>query len=656
MINTYFPLKVHTHFSLGTGLSMPKHVAKRVNDLGLAGAVMTDVDSLSGSIDFMSAMVNKDKKLNLKPIIGTELTVVKDHTEKTKNTSTVTLIAKDYIGWLQLVKAISLANKHYYYDKPHITLEEIAQCVSDNHVFCIGGWLGSDIGDTIFQNPKEIYLTANYETAKAATNKDWFPAISNKIARYREIFGDNFYLGSQLVDIRTVPAAKLVSEGVSYASRKLGVPMVAVPDSYYSSQEDSYDQRVLLVNKLNTNLKKIAQKPVQGEDIALGRFFSSSNYHIPSYEEMVAFGHTQEQLENTLVIANQCQPYSLTSQPMLPQFPTPGGIPSSEYMRKLCEIGWERRWPQIDDVIARTNHTKEEYETRLKYEFDTLTSIGLADYFLIVNDIVQFAVNDGQLTGAGRGSAAGSLILYLFGVTHVDPIEYDLLFERFYNAGRNTPGNISLPDVDMDFEKNGRERSLRYVRDKYGHERVAQMITFNRMQGRGAMKDVTRAHDVLDIETINKITKLIPNESEIADQLEAIREEDKKNGGEGEASIIEWALDNHSKDFNDWAYYDDSGKLQGPLSKIFEQAIRMEGTKRASGKHAAGVVIAQKPLAEICPMAYDSSTGEMIAAMEMNALEKMGHVKFDFLGISTLDKIHAAINHLKTGKLSLYED
>lgn len=653
MLKTYFPLKVHTHFSLGMGISMPNHVARRCADLGLPGAALTDIDSMSGSIGFSESM----EKKKLKPIVGCEFSIVKDHTEKTKNCSTITLIARNYKGWLELVKCISLANTHYYFEKPHITLEEIAQLVHPENVFAIGGWLGSDVGDTIFENPKEIYLASSYEYAKGMTNKNWFPEISRKLARYKEIFGDSFYMGSQLVDVRTLPASKLIHEGTSYAARKLGIKTVAVPDSYYSSQEDAYDQRIILVNTLGTTLKKVASKPVQGEDIALGRFFNTTNYHIPSYDEMVSFGYTQEQLEATLEIANQCEAYSLLNKPVPPKFPTPNGVPSADYMMELCKYGFEKRWPQIDDVIARTNHTKEEYEARLKMEFEVLTSVGLADYFLIVNDVIRFAIADGQLTGAGRGSAAGSLILYLLGVTHVDPIEYDLLFERFYNAGRNTPGNVSLPDVDMDFEKNGRERILKYVRDKYGHDRVGQIITFNRMQGRGALKDVNRAHDILDEETINRITKLLPkSEAEISDQLEAIKEEDKKNGGEGEASIIEWALDNYPKDFNEWAYYDNNGKLQGPLSKVFEQAIRMEGTKRASGRHAAGVVISTEPLSEIVPMAYDPSTGEMIAALEMGDLEKRGQVKFDFLGIAALDKVHAAINHLRTGELKLYED
>jgi len=653
MINTYFPLKVHSHFSLGMGLSMPMHIARRCSELGLAGAAMTDIDSISGSVDFIGSMGLK----KIKPVIGCEFTLVDSYESKTKNCSSINLIAKNYMGWLDLVRVFSASHRHYYYEKPHITFEEIASLIRPGNVFAIGGWLGSDIGDTIFSNPKEIYLATTYESAKATVNADWFPRITAKIAKYIETFGkENFYLGAQLVDYANVHASRLAYEGISYAAKKTGVPVVAVPDSYYSNQEDAYDQRVLLVNKLNTNLKTIARKPVQGEEIALGRFFINTNYHIPSYEEMVKYGHTEEQLENTLKIASQCEPYSLSSKPMLPQFPTPGNIPSKDYMMQLCLEGWKNRLPQLEEVVSRTSHRLEDYDSRMKSEFEVLTSVGLADYFLIVDDITKFAIKDGQLTGAGRGSAAGSLILYLLGVTHVDPIEYDLLFERFYNAGRNTVDNVSLPDVDMDFEKNGRERILRYVRNKYGHDRVAQMMTFTRMQGRGAIKDVSRAHDALDIETINKITSLIPDEPEIADQLEIIREADRQAGGEGEASILEWALENHTKDFNDWVYYDDNGKLQGPLSKIFEQAIRMEGTKKSSSKHAAGIVISQKPLAEICPMAYDSGTGEMIAAMEMNALEKMGHVKFDILGIATLDKVHAAINHIRTGRLYLYDD
>ena len=213
MINTYFPLKVHTHFSLGTGISKPNYVARRCAEIGLPGAAVTDIDSMSGSIGFSESM----EKRKLKQIIGCEFSIVKDHAEKTKNCSTMTLIARNYKGWLELVKCISLANTHYYFEKPHITVEEIAQLVHPENVFAIGGWLGSDIGDTIFQNPKEIYLASSYEAAKNATNKNWFKDVSNKIARYKEIFGDSFYLGSQLVEVHSLHESRLIHEGMSYA-------------------------------------------------------------------------------------------------------------------------------------------------------------------------------------------------------------------------------------------------------------------------------------------------------------------------------------------------------------------------------------------------------------------------------------------------------
>lgn len=629
---------------------MPTHVAKRCSDLGIEGAVMTDLNSISGSIDFISAMKNKKKK----PVIGCEFTVVSDYETKTKNASTVSLIAKNYEGWLSLAKAISKANTHYYYEKPHITLEDLGDVITEGSVFCLVGWNGSDLADSIFNYSKEVYTAQSVEEVKTYVTPDWYPNTERKLAKYKDIFGaSNVYLTLQLVDADTMPVVNLLANGIRYLARKTNTPIVGVPDSYYTDKVDAYDQRVLLVNRLNTNLKAVHRKTVGGDDIALGRFFKGVNYHLPSYEEMIGFGHTPEELENTLAVAAACDVYSLENKPMLPKFPTPNGELSADYLRFICREGWEKRKDLIEAVIRQGKHTRQVYDERFETEFKVLTEVGLADYFLIVHDVIDYAIRDGQLTGAGRGSAAGSLILYLLSVTHVDPIEYDLLFERFYNAGRNTAEHISLPDVDMDFEKHGRERVLQYVRSKYGQDHVAQMITFQRMQGRGAIKDVVRAHDVLSVEEVNKITKLIPQDFEIADQLEILKEADKAAGGEGEASIIEWALDAHPKDFKEWVFYDDKGNLQGPLAKIFEQAIRMEGTKRGKGKHAAGVVISQQRLADICPMSYDETTKEMIADMEMTALEKRGQVKFDFLGISTLDKVHAAINHLRTGKLYL---
>ena len=311
----------------------------------------------------------------------------------------------------------------------------------------------------------------------------------------------------------------------------------------------------------------------------------------------------------------------------------------------LCRDGWKKREEQIEDSIKRCGYIteeqhkkrKKEYGDRFKKELEVLTGADLNDYFLIVHDIINAARDRGEIVGAGRGSAAGSLVLYLLGVTDVDPIEYDLYFERFYNAGRNTKDRVSLPDVDMDFEIQKRDDTIQYIKDRFGSDRVAQILTYTRMQGRSVLKDVLRVHSACGFEEMNRITKWIPDEAEISDQLEEMRED-------GEASIIRWALENNSKELEHWCYKDANGKLQGSMAKRFEQAIRLEGTNRSQSKHAAGIVIAQEPLNEICPILYDKRTGQNIAGMEMNDLEAMGHVKFDILGIALLDKVHGVQN------------
>jgi DNA polymerase-3 subunit alpha len=389
---------------------------------------------------------------------------------------------------------------------------------------------------------------------------------------------------------------------------------------------------------------------VRGDDISLGSFFKSRQYYIPGYDDIKDI-HTPEELSNTVKVANECEIYDITHKPMPPRFPLPEGVTASEKLRERCREGWVKRWPLIKKVIKKTNHTKQEYVDRLEMELSVLEGAELADYFLIVDDIIRFARKDGQLTGAGRGSADGSLVIYLLEVGHLDPIEHDLMFERFYNAGRNTAGRVSLPDVDMDFEKRGRERIIKYLRTKYGQDKVAQMITFTKMQGRSSLQDVLRAHAACNPEERNKITSNIPDEAEISDQLELMRKQDKESGGDGDASIIQWALENRPDDFKQWCHIDKEGKLQGTMSKLFEQAIRLEGTKRSASRHPAGIVIANKPLHQICPMVYDKSTGEMIAGMDMNDLESMGHIKFDILGIAVLDKIHGVQDLLMTGEL-----
>ena len=273
------------------------------------------------------------------------------------------------------------------------------------------------------------------------------------------------------------------------------------------------------------------------------------------------------------------------------------------------------------------------YVNRINYELGVLQGAGLSSYFLIVQDIVRFVRSNGWLPGPGRGSAAGCLVSYLVGITSIDPIKYGLIFDRFYNAGRNTEHHISMPDIDIDVPINKREDIINYIKDTYGQDKVSQMITFNTMKGRGALKDVLRVYDNISFNEMNLITKHIPDEAKIADELQSMKDET------GDASIIKWALINNSKELSQWCYLDENDSLQGPLAKRFEQAIRLEGTKTNQSKHAAGIAISSNQLAEICPMVYDTKTKQLIAGMEMQDLEYLGIVKFDILGVAVLDKI-----------------
>lgn len=283
------------------------------------------------------------------------------------------------------------------------------------------------------------------------------------------------------------------------------------------------------------------------------------------------------------------------------------------------------------------------YVDRIKNELEVLQGAGLSSYFLIVQDIVNFVKNKKWLAGPGRGSAAGCLVSYLIGITGIDPLKYNLIFERFYSAGRNTKDRVSLPDIDVDVPILKREDVISYIKDKYGHYNVSQMITFNTMKGRGALKDVLRVYGNITFEEMNRITKNIPDEAKISDELQEMKEET------GESSIIRWALENNSEELKEWCHIDDNGELQGPLAKRFEQAIRLEGTKTNQSKHAAGIAMSSIPLHEICPMVYDGKNDQSIAGMEMQDLEAIGVIKFDILGIALLDKVMSISDLLHQG-------
>lgn len=402
----------------------------------------------------------------------------------------------------------------------------------------------------------------------------------------------------------------------------------ALMDTYYTDKSDAVLHRILLCSKMKTTMPKVSKLLSKGEDFDNRQFFERNDFNVPDSTEVCEI-LSEDSSMSAKSIVESCEDYEILSKPMLPAFPTPTGESEEDYLKQLCREGW--REVLINQGKVSKEESKEKYLERFKTEFDVINDAHLFGYFLIVRDIINFVNDSGWLSGPGRGSAAGCLISYLIGITKIDPIEYDLLFERFYNAGRNTGGHVSLPDIDIDVPGKKRDEIIDYLKNKYGKDNVSQMLTFGRLQGRSALKEILRINEACSFGEMNVISKCIPNEADVSDQLQAMDEEDR--------SIIRFALINSSEDLRDYCYVNEAGQLEGDYAEYFQQAIKLEGTFKTQGKHAAGVVISSDRLHDVCPMVEQRSGGEKIAGLEMADLEALGHVKFDVLGINLLDKI-----------------
>ncbi len=665
------PLHCHSHYSLLDGSSKASQIAARCTELNYNACAITDHGNISGTASFMKALKDvckcgqqknthengsgkcrlnngcmEYKKQPIKPILGCELYLseqdpsIKDVTNA--KLAHLCVLAKNLDGWKDLIKLVSHSNNpDFFYRKPRLSLDKLEPFTKNRNIIGFSGHMGSELANIIFEHPKLAYSAKTYEEAKALVHPEWKSRVKELIGKYIEIFGkENFYVEIQLIDAKNLPASEIVAKILRHMAKEMGVRCIATADSHYPSKEDAIDQRVLLCSMLETTLSEVKAKADNNEEFGLSGFFKSNNYHIPSLQEIENL-HTGDEINNVCEIAEMCSEYSIFGPPKLPEYPCPNGLTTDEYLRELSIKGWN----EIVKPMIKP-HQYKEYADRIKMELGVFKEYNLlSSYFLIVQDYCNFARKNGCLMSPGRGSGAGCMVSALIGITDkiVDPIEYGLLFERFYNAGRNAPGRVSLPDIDCDFPIKYRDKIKQYIRDKWGHDKVAEMVTFSRMQGRGALKDVLRAHEACSFDEMNLISSFVPDEAEIADELQLMREET------GEASIIGWALENNAKELKEWCFYNEKGELDGPYAKMFEQAIRLEGTKRSQGKHAAGVVISPSVLADICPMVYDKSTDLMICGLEMSDLEAMGLVKFDILGVAVLDKIMGVQELVETG-------
>lgn len=380
----------------------------------------------------------------------------------------------------------------------------------------------------------------------------------------------------------------------------------------YAEKEDAILHRIILCSGLKTTLKKV-------KDVELGdlkKYFDGDEFYFKKVD-------TSSPANEKLI--SELEDYTILAKPKLPKVDCKGQT-EEEYITQLCRNGWRKRLSRLQ------GEEKQKYGDRVKYELSIINGFGLAGYFLIVQDIINYVRSRGWLPGPGRGSAGGCLVSYLLGITDIDPIRYGLLFSRFLNAGRFSKDNISLPDIDMDVPSIYRDEIIQYIKDKYGHEKVYQMITFGRLQGRSAIKEVARVYGDLSFSELNELTESLPQEASVSDELEEMEVK----------SVILWTLENDPQKLEKWCRLSE-GNLVGELSDLISLAIRIEGTYKSQGKHPAAVVISNDNIINDAPLVLDRE-GNKVVGLEMSDLDKVGLTKFDVLGINLLDKIMEICN------------
>ena len=540
----------------------------RLNELGFHACAITDHGVLYGVVDFYKTA----KRYGIKPIIGCEVYISpRGRHEKVPHIDDdqyhLVLLAKNETGYKNLVKLSSIGFTEGHYYKPRVDTEALKMW--NEGLIALSGCLAGEI--------PSLLLKGDYMGAKAKATE-----LSN-------IFGpDNFYLEIQS---NGIPEQHQVNKGLVQLSRESGIPLVATNDVHYIYKEDARIHDVLLCIQTG--------KTVEDPDRLR---FPTDEFYLKSSEEMkAAFRDTPEAVTNTLSIAERCNFDFEFGKLGMPRFEVPQGFTEEMYLKHLANEGLKERYGVIT----------EELKNRLNYELGIIVKMGYAGYFLIVWDFIRFALEHGIYVGPGRGSAPGSLLSYALGITNIDPMKYGLIFERFLN-----PERITMPDIDIDFCYERRGEVIDYVTDKYGVDRVAQIITFGTMAARGAIRDVGRALDVPYSE-VDKIAKLIPAEL---------------------GMTIEKAL-NASIEFKD-AYTKDE-----KLKELIDTAKAVEGMPRHVSVHAAGVVISDDPLTERVPL-YKSNDGTVTTQYSMEDLEALGILKMDFLGLRTLTVIGEALRNI----------
>jgi len=562
-------LHVHTQYSLLDGACRVDELVKKASSLGMPALGMTDHGNMFGAIHFYKAC----QKANIKPIIGCEAYITpasrfEKNTDQ-KSICHLTLLAASNEGYANLMKLVSVSYLEGFYYKPRIDKEILAKL--SKGLIGTSGCLKGEVAGHL--------LRGNFEAALKAADE------------YRQIFARGHYY-IELMD-HGILEQKKVNEDLLKISRQLNLPLMASNDVHYIEQGQSMAHETLLCIQTQTTLS----------DPNRMRFATDQFYFKEPHAMNSIFAWAPGSVSNTLLIAEQCNVKLDFDQYHLPRYEVPEGSSAQSYLLGLCEKGIARRYPAgMDGVISQ----------RLDHELKTIGDMGFTSYFLIVWDFINHAKSIGVPVGPGRGSAAGSLVSYLLGITDLDPLKYGLLFERFMNPGRK-----SMPDIDIDFCYERRGEIIDYVTKKYGADNVAQIITFGSMQAKAAVRDVGRAMG-MSYPDVDRIAKLIPNEIGIT---------------------IEQAL-NVEPQLREAVEFDKTAK------QLLTTAQVLEGLNRHASIHAAGVVISDKPLTEYVPL-FKSSDGQVTTAYDMDGISQIGLLKMDFLGLRTLTVITETVKLIK---------
>jgi DNA polymerase-3 subunit alpha len=564
-------LHLHTEYSLLDGAARVGDVIDRAKQLGMRSIAITDHGVMYGVVDFYKKAV----AAGMKPILGCEVYVapgkLTDKTKEMKEYSHLVLLAKDNEGYKNLMRLSSIGYTQGFYHKPRIDYD-VLEAHKDGLV-CLSACLVGDI-------PRMLLAGDDMGAGRLAL-------------RLHAMFGEDFFL--ELQD-HSLQEQKIVNTKLIAMAKKLSIPLVATNDAHYTRREDAEAQDVLLCVQTRSFVDDVDRMK-----------FGTDEFYIKSAEEMAAlFPHVPEAISNTQVIAERCNVTMDFTATHLPVFEVPGGENHAAYLKQLCVEGLATRYDAVTDPLRE----------RLEFELSVIDRMGFTDYFLIVWDFIKFAHDSGIMVGPGRGSAAGSLAAYALRITDIDPIEYALLFERFLN-----PERISMPDIDIDFCIERRGEVIDYVVQKYGADRVAQIITFGTLGAKQVIRDVARALKV-PLADADRIAKMVPF---------ALNMTIRRAMNENPRLMMEY-------------------ETMPEVRKLLDTAMKLEGIPRHASTHAAGVVISKLPVTEYVPLQINPRDGSVITQFPMGTLESLGLLKMDFLGLRNLTVMRYTMEMIKQNR------